>query len=159
MWGVRRFDGRVIPARVRCPLVEIMKRIVRRLYAHVVFFSGSGGGSPPKINFTDLGLVDLACSLAYFFSWNNVFLSQQIDEQYFQPWLFNEGNGLIMLHQASAINLSLFGSLDFHSFASLWMRRNTCWCVSASFLKKKHPFLRFHKFQLTQGDESAEVLT
>jgi hypothetical protein len=28
------------------------------------------------------------------FSRNNIFLSQQISEQYFQPWFFSEANGL-----------------------------------------------------------------
>jgi hypothetical protein len=34
---------------------------------------------------------------AYFFSQNSNFLSQQINEQYFQPWLFSEANGLIVV--------------------------------------------------------------
>jgi hypothetical protein len=35
--------------------------------------------------------------LACFFSCNSVFLSQQINEQYFQPWFFSKANGAIVL--------------------------------------------------------------
>jgi hypothetical protein len=49
----------------------------------------------------DVGPVRLSYNSyfsACFFSRNSVFLSQQISEQYFQPWLFSEANGLVSVH-------------------------------------------------------------
>jgi hypothetical protein len=49
----------------------------------------------------DVGPVRLSYNSYFstcFFSRNSVFLSQQISEQYFQPWLFSEANGLVSVH-------------------------------------------------------------
>jgi hypothetical protein len=47
---------------------------------------------------------------ACFFSWNNIFLSQQISEQYFQPWFFSEANGLSVAFTIEFLATDLFPS-------------------------------------------------
>jgi hypothetical protein len=62
----------------------------------------------------DINSVRLSYNLyfsAYFFSRNSVFLSQQISEQYFQPWLFSETNGLIYAKSISSVTFVLSGYL------------------------------------------------
>jgi hypothetical protein len=80
------------------------------------FYCHRGGSSPPEFYFIDLSLMDPSVYKDFITSVTSLF----VDKYY---WLHRGSN---IWHQASATDLSFFGSLIFHNLASSCVSMNTC---------------------------------